>query len=170
MNHNQLDTVLRELEKDMHDQSDVFSDRLSLILSEAKLSYKEDEETSVNAPERKDLNKEHAELHAALSKPGMDILETLTPTKVDLLHMMVGVQGEAGELLDAVKKHVVYNKALDVENVIEELGDIEFYLQGVRANLGITREETLEHNLVKLRKRYAAGYSDKAAQERADKA
>lgn len=44
-----------------------------------------------------------------------------------LLHAAVGVAGECGELLDALKKTWVYNKPLDRENVVEELGDIGFY-------------------------------------------
>lgn len=57
-----------------------------------------------------------------------------------------------------------------MENVIEELGDIEFYLEGMRQQLGITREQTLEANISKLSKRYHSGsYSDTQAQERADK-
>ena len=68
------------------------------------------------------------------------------------------------------KKHAIYNKPLDRDNVVEELGDIEFYLQQLRVRLSITREETLHANVQKLRKRYASGYSDAAAQARADKA
>jgi len=112
----------------------------------------------------------HTELVSALVKPGAAILETLTPTKADLLHGTVGVAGEAGELLDAVKKHVIYNKPLDRENVIEELGDLEFYMEQVRQNLGITRQETLDANIAKLSVRYASlTYTDAAAQKRADK-
>ena len=77
--------------------------------------------------------------------------------------------GEAGELFDAIKKYVIYEKNLDMNNVVEELGDIEFYLEGVRASLGITRLETLAHNVLKLDQRYGEGYSNSAAQERADK-
>lgn len=105
----------------------------------------------------------------ALVKNPRDILETIKPKQMNLLHMGVGVAGEGGELLDAVKKYAIYNKPLDLENVIEELGDLEFYMEGIRLELGITREETLEANILKLSKRYEKGYSDKAAQERADK-
>lgn len=113
----------------------------------------------------------HPELVKALAKPGADICATLDPSGAHWLHMAVGIAGEAGELLDAVKKAVIYNKPLDRENVIEELGDLEFYLEGLRDSLGITREQCLEANIDKLGKRYAAGtYSDKAAQDRADKA
>lgn len=112
----------------------------------------------------------HKELVKALTKPGADILASLTPEKVNILHMAVGVSGETGELLDAIKKHVVYGKTLDYENIVEELGDIEFYLEGLRAALGIERCDVIEHNVNKLCKRYASGaYSNNEAIDRADK-
>lgn len=112
----------------------------------------------------------HSEMVSILVKPGQDIIQTLTPQKADLLHMTIGVSGESGELLDAVKKHIIYNKPLDLENVIEELGDLEFYLEGIRQNLNITREETITKNIEKLSVRYnGLVYTDKKAQDRADK-
>lgn len=117
------------------------------------------------------MNITHPELVAALAKPGADIVATLTPEDAHALHMAVGVAGEAGELLDAVKKAAIYSKPIDRENVVEELGDLEFYMEGLRQGYGITREEVLAHNIAKLSKRYSSGtYSDKHAQERADKA
>lgn len=113
---------------------------------------------------------QYSKMVKALAKPGSDIIISLTPEKIHNLHMAVGVSGEAGELLDAIKKESIYNKELDRENVIEELGDLEFYMEGLRQGLGITREETLEHNKNKLSKRYKSlTYSDQQAQERADK-
>jgi hypothetical protein len=105
-----------------------------------------------------------------LVKPGAAILASLDATKVDLIHAAVGIAGEAGELLDQIKKHVVYNKELDVVNVIEELGDLEFYMEQLRRRLLLTRAMCLAANHTKLmKKRYPNGYSDQAAQERADK-
>jgi NTP pyrophosphatase (non-canonical NTP hydrolase) len=113
----------------------------------------------------------HSEMVTALVKSGEAILETLTPAKAHALHMAAGVAGEAGELLDAIKKHVVYNKPLDRVNAVEELGDLEFYMEGLRQGLGITREETISANIAKLSIRYAGNtYTDAAAQARADKA
>lgn len=107
---------------------------------------------------------------ADLAKDGESIVRDLTPTKAHLLHAVVGISGEAGELLDAIKKHVIYNKELDIQNVIEELGDIEFYIEMFRSKLNITREQVLEANVKKLSKRYNEGsYSDEAATLRADK-
>ena len=107
---------------------------------------------------------------ATLAKKGEVIVAELTAEDAHLLHMVVGVSGEAGELLDAVKKSVIYRKPLDLENVIEELGDLEFYMEGLRQGLGITRQETIDANVEKLSKRYEGlRYSDKSAQLRADK-
>ena len=86
------------------------------------------------------------------------------------LHAAVGISGEAGELLDAIKKEWVYNKPLDYKNVIEELGDLRFYIQAMMIHTGITEQEVLQHNADKLAKRYVGmRYSDIAAQTRADK-
>lgn len=105
----------------------------------------------------------------SLKKDGQDIKESLTAEKCDLLHMGFGLVLEASELGDAIKKHVIYNKPLDRENVVEELGDIMFYMEGLMQALGISGEECIEANIKKLGVRYAQGYSDKAAQQRADK-
>lgn len=115
-------------------------------------------------------NPTHADMVRGLTKTGEAILSTMTPEQAYLLHMAVGISGEAGELLDAVKKHAIYNKPLDLVNVVEELGDIEYYLEGLRQKLGIFRQTTLDENVTKLGKRYPNfHYTDAAAQARADK-
>lgn len=119
------------------------------------------------------LQRKYDDMVDALKKPGQEIIDEMTPLKADILHMAVGVAGEAGELLDAVKKHVMYNKPIDRENVIEELGDLEFYMSGLRQALSIDRRDTLCHNIGKLTGeggRYEAGsFSNEQAQQRADK-
>lgn len=106
----------------------------------------------------------------SLLKSGKDIQESLTASQVNLVHLALGISGEAGEVVDAIKKAAIYNKPLDRENIIEELGDLEFYMEGLRQAIGVTREEVIEANVQKLGKRYSSGkYSDKQAQDRADK-
>ena len=113
---------------------------------------------------------EHEELVRRIAKSGQEIKDSLSAKDLDLWHHATGCATEAGELLDAAKKVAIYNKPVDRENVIEELGDLEFYMQGIRANLGITREECLAHNIAKLTKRYPKGTFDNAdAVARADK-
>ena len=103
-------------------------------------------------------------------------MKPMETPREDLLHMTLGVAGEAGELVDAIKKHWAYGKPLDVGNVVEELGDLLFYIQGVLnivTSQGVLAPKTLEDltvaNMNKLSKRYPTGYSDQAAIARADK-
>lgn len=112
----------------------------------------------------------HEKLVTALVKSGEEIRKVLTAEDCHLNHMAMGVCGEAGELVDAVKNQTIYRKTIDLENVIEELGDLEFYMEGIRQGLNITREQCLNANIQKLQRRYEGlQYSDKAAQERKDK-
>jgi len=116
-------------------------------------------------------NIDHADMVRTLAKSGEVISSEMTPASAHLVHMVMGISGEAGELLDAIKKGAIYQKPLDHDNIVEELGDIEFYMEGLRQGLGISRQETLDANIAKLGERYKGfTYSDTAAQQRADKA
>ncbi len=46
---------------------------------------------------------------------------------IRLLHAFIGLETEVGEILDALKKHIFYGKELDVVNLAEELGDLDWY-------------------------------------------
>lgn len=112
----------------------------------------------------------HRELVKALVKPGATINANLTDGEANMLHMLMGIAGETGELIDALKKHIIYGKPLNKDHLIEEMGDIEFYLEGLRQELAINRDHVLEVNIQKLSKRYdGLQYSDQAANQRADK-
>ena len=89
--------------------------------------------------------------------------------KLDLVHGALGVCGEAGELADAIKKCWAYGKELDKKNVIEELGDLRFYMQLIMNKLEISDSDILQANCDKLSIRYREGYTDQAAIDRADK-
>ena len=60
----------------------------------------------------------------SLVKPANDILASLTPERVNLIHMAVGVCGEVAELIEGVRRG-------DVTNIAEETGDVIFYLVGI---------------------------------------
>lgn len=173
----------------------------------------------------------HAAMVKRLAKPGKAIQDSMSASQMHCLHMVIGVSGEAGELLealmanyndtaaeelgdiefymqglrseldidrddtlgadpvgsrytdpgvgivieaaallDSVKKFTVYQKSLDLSEVRKRLGHLEYYMARVRGDLDTPRKAILQGNIKKLSKRYAAGYTDKAAQERADKA
>lgn len=113
---------------------------------------------------------QYCEFVRGKKKHPKDIISEMNPGKADMLHMAVGVSKEAGELLDAIARVAFYNKPVDRENVVEELGDLEFFMEGIRQRLHISREETISHNAKKLGARYASGsFSNEQANARADK-
>ena len=120
----------------------------------------------------------HAEIVRTRCKSGMDVaLSWLTDgmnscKAIELLHAAIGIGSESGEIQDTIKKVCIYGQPMagkHHENLIEELGDLEFYMQELRSLIGVTREETLLANIAKLEKRYPEGYSDEKAKERKDK-
>ena len=99
-----------------------------------------------------------------------DLFKDMGDEKANLLHAAVGISGEAGELLDSIKKHWAYGKDLDVNHVVEELGDILFYLQAMLNQIGVSAEYVVSENIYKLNKRYPTGaFSSEQAIARADK-
>lgn len=113
---------------------------------------------------------DYADFVATLKKDDAQLLAELQPGDCDLLHMAIGIAGEAGELLDCIKAAVIYRKPLNLANAIEELGDLEFFMEGLRQRLDVDREETIEGNMTKLSKRYAKmTYSNASAQNKVDK-
>lgn len=117
-----------------------------------------------------ELRAKHQHMVYKLWKPGEEIMQTITPERLELLHGAIGMATEACEIADAIKAHVIYNKPLDMENIEEELGDLEFFMEAFRQVLRIEREYTLLGNIEKLGKRYKDHeYSDEQARNRADK-
>lgn len=101
----------------------------------------------------------------------MPAFSSLTAEKAHLLHMGVGLAGEAGEMLSQIFDHVFNDAPLDEGNVVEEGGDSLFYIQGLIGAIQVSMSEMALANMAKLiGKRFPKGYSDQAAQTRADKA
>lgn len=78
------------------------------------------------------------------AKPGIDLLTMTT----------LGLNGEAGEYAELIKKHLFHRRPLTKDDVISELGDVLWYL-AVGASLhGITMTELAAYNKDKLVKRH----------------
>jgi NTP pyrophosphatase (non-canonical NTP hydrolase) len=87
-----------------------------------------------------------------------------------LSHAVRGICTEAGEINDAVKKHLDYEKELNLANLIEELGDLRFYMQAIMNMFSLDEQMILQVNAAKLLKRYPSlKYSNADATERKDK-
>lgn len=75
---------------------------------------------------------------------------------------VAGIAGEAGEVADAWKKLKFHNKELSVENrqkIVDELGDICWYLAQASLALNVTMDELITGNIEKLKKRHPNGFS-----------
>ncbi|MCP3672274.1 MAG: hypothetical protein GY814_17945 [Gammaproteobacteria bacterium] len=77
----------------------------------------------------------YSQMVADLAKPGEDIIATLTPAIAHTLHMAIGLAGEAGELLEHYNAAGV--KIIPDSEIIEELGDAEFYFEGLCQSMHI---------------------------------
>ncbi|MAF78178.1 MAG: hypothetical protein CME63_03015 [Halobacteriovoraceae bacterium] len=83
-----------------------------------------------------------------------------------LLHAGIGLSTEAGEFLDALKKHIFYGKELDRVNLKEEMGDLFWYLAIACDELNVEFEPLMETNIAKLKARYGDKFSEKRAEHR----
>lgn len=73
---------------------------------------------------------------------------------LDIIHMLMGIHTELGELMDIYKKKLAYNKEIDTTNVLEEAGDLLFYTGGLLNVLKLETSTVLERNIEKLSARY----------------
>jgi NTP pyrophosphatase (non-canonical NTP hydrolase) len=104
----------------------------------------------------------------SIEKPGDTIsLDSLQKRQT---HAALGMAGETGETVDIVKKHVIYGKPLDKNKVIEECGDILYYMAVLLDTVDSNIDEAIFENYKKLSARYYKGsYTNEQAIERKDK-
>ena len=98
-------------------------------------------------------------------------MTTLNPElsqKDTLVNGVMGLCGEAGEVIDLVKKHLHQGHELDREAIKKELGDIAWYLAETAYVLGFSLEEVFQGNIEKLKMRYPEGFSVEASINRAE--
>lgn len=75
-----------------------------------------------------------------------------------LLNSVMGLCGESGEVIDLVKKHLFQGHPLDKTQLVQELGDVAWYLAEAADALEIPLEEIFQKNIQKLRQRYPQGF------------
>lgn len=85
---------------------------------------------------------------------------------IDLLHAGIGLATEAGEFLDAIKKHIFYGKKLDTVNLAEEGGDTLWYLALAFRKLKTTFDKEMQVNIDKLVARYPEKFTEYLAENR----
>lgn len=78
--------------------------------------------------------------------------------KIRLMNGLMGLNGEAGEAIDILKKYLYQGHYFDREHLAKELGDVAWYLAVSADALGYSLEEILKMNVEKLRARYPYGF------------
>lgn len=84
----------------------------------------------------------------------------------DLTHAILGLVTEAGELADQLKRRHAYGKEVDRVNLVEEAGDLLWYLALIARALGTDLETIGRTNVEKLRARYPGMFTAEAALNR----
>ena len=85
-----------------------------------------------------------------------------------LLNGVMGLNGEAGEVIDLVKKARFQGHELDTEKLMKELGDIAWYLAVTAISIGYSLSDVFDANIEKLQKRYPDGFDKARSMNRAE--
>lgn len=83
-----------------------------------------------------------------------------------IANLSMGLAGEAGELIDALKKTIFHGHELDRAAAAEEIGDLLWYVAGLASVLDLSLGEIAEGNIGKLRERYPAGFDEERSRGR----
>lgn len=107
-----------------------------------------------------------------LTGPEFQALAMRTASGLDadglILNGVMGLNGEAGECIDVVKKHLFQGHKLDEAKLIDELSDVLWYAAITCEGLGVTLDDVMRHNVEKLQKRYPDGFSAERSIHRED--
>lgn len=85
-----------------------------------------------------------------------------------MLNGAMGLNGEAGEVIDILKKYMFQGHSLDSEHLAKELSDCLWYIAVCAKGAGYTLDEIAEMNVAKLRKRYPNGFEAEKSLHRAE--
>jgi NTP pyrophosphatase (non-canonical NTP hydrolase) len=77
--------------------------------------------------------------------------------------------GEAGELQGVIKKELHHGHQPDRENILNEAGDVLFYLDWLLDIYDFSMEQAMHHNIDKLNRRYKKGFTVEESVNRAPK-
>lgn len=91
----------------------------------------------------------------------------LSPEETMIIWNAIGLGGEAGEVLELIKKGIFHRHGVDKDKLKKELGDVLWYLTAICTKVGLTLGEVMEENIHKLEIAYPDGYSSEASKEKA---
>jgi NTP pyrophosphatase (non-canonical NTP hydrolase) len=71
-----------------------------------------------------------------------------------LVVAVLGLNGEAGEVADTLKKQISHGHPTTRERLVDETSDCLWYIAEICTILGVTLEEVAQYNIRKLERRY----------------
>ena len=86
----------------------------------------------------------------------------------DLANAGLGLTGEAGEVADIIKKHLYQGHNLPLDKIVEELGDLMWYVTLTASLIGVDLKDVMQANIEKLWKRYPDGFRTEDSVHRRD--
>jgi NTP pyrophosphatase (non-canonical NTP hydrolase) len=78
----------------------------------------------------------------------------------------LGLAGESGEVNDAIKKWLFAGHGLDAPHLLEEMGDVLWYMALICSAFGWTLDDAIKMNIEKLHKRYPNGFESERSVNR----
>lgn len=91
------------------------------------------------------------------------VVERISALAPELLHAMLGITSESGEVADQFKRHLIYGKELDRINLMEEIGDLFWYCAILANHIDMPFATIMERNIAKLRARYPDKFTKDSA-------
>lgn len=98
-------------------------------------------------------------------------LRTKNPELSDIQQLqngLMGLNGEAGEAIDILKKHLFQGHELDKEHIAKELGDCLWYISLAADALDYKLSDIMTANIEKLEARYPEGFDSELSVNRAE--
>lgn len=95
-------------------------------------------------------------------------IEQMSAQDIQIAFYALGLAGEAGEAVDAIKKGIVHRHGLDREKVRKELGDLCWYIASLCTLMDFDLGDILAENIAKLEVRYPNGFTTEDSKRRVD--
>lgn len=175
---NRLDSIERSIEDKTYTPSDVKwlveelgeqaqtnQDLLEVVASAYRNGYKDamaGEDWSQNPEDVGRITLGRYQIESKRTMP------TATPEIKDRLVAALGLAGEAGEVIDLLKKVEGHGHQLEHHKLLHELGDVLWYVAAIATYYNLNLDTVAIENIAKLRRRYPEGFSTEASKGRQD--
>lgn len=85
-----------------------------------------------------------------------------------LTNYALGLNGEAGEVADHIKKGIFHGHEMNRHELAKELGDVLWYVANLSNLIGMSLDQIATMNVTKLMKRYPNGFEKEKSVNRVD--